>query len=115
MLDAKKIEEKVPAFAQQLSEKHSAAGWKNVLEKTAEMMLEMGRNNPIHAELLAKLALPVRLGLGDHDNMVSIEETIAIFRQIPGAELFVMPATQHPIEKIPPTKIAGEILSFMGE
>src|SRR5688572_10854421 len=42
MLDADKIQEKVPAFAHALSKLHSATDWRLVLKKTAAMMLDLG-------------------------------------------------------------------------
>ena len=45
LLDPKKILKKVPQFARVLEERHTASGWKNVLQKTAEMFFELGRKN----------------------------------------------------------------------
>src|SRR6218665_691823 len=47
MLDAEKIAEKIPAFAQILEKRHTPNNWKVVLQKTAAMMMEMGASNPL--------------------------------------------------------------------
>src|SRR5690606_41352857 len=45
MLDAAKMEEKIPAFAEILKTRHYLNDWKMVLEKTAYMMVAMGITN----------------------------------------------------------------------
>src|SRR5688500_17927085 len=46
MLDADKIEAKVPAFAKSLQERHAPNDWKTLLQRTAGMLHAMGENNP---------------------------------------------------------------------
>ena len=45
MLNPDKIEEKVPAFAKALQERHSPGDWKVVLRKTSEMMIDLGHRS----------------------------------------------------------------------
>jgi esterase len=45
--------------------------------------------------------------------MVSLEETIAVYRVIPGAGLSVLPETPHPIEQMNMPLLAGEVRSFL--
>lgn len=112
MLDARKIKQKVPKFAEELSMRHGADKWVTVLEKTAEMMLALGRNNLLTVETLGNMKNEVLVGIGDRDKMVSIEETIAAFRAIPNTELLVIPGTHHPIEQVDVGRILNEIERF---
>ena len=112
MLDALKIKEKIPAFALALQKRHEPMSWEEILIKTADMMVAMGERNPLSAEDIAAIAHPVRLSVGDRDAMVSIEETLAIYRQLPHASLAVLPNVQHPIEKISVGDLECEIKSF---
>lgn len=112
MLNPDKIEEKVPKFAQALAQRHSGTNWKGVLHKTAEMMLELGNHPALKSDDFGKLTQPVRMGIGDHDNMVSLEETIEAYRKLPNGQLFVMPDTPHPIEKIDKYRICESVVRF---
>lgn len=108
MLNADKIQEKLPAFAATLNERHNAIGWHNVLKQTAEMMIALGKNNVLSAEDYSTISTPVLILLGDRDKMVSLQETIDVFKAIPTAQYGILPNTPHPIEQVD-----IELLSFL--
>ena len=112
MLDAGKINEKLPSFAQTLEHRHSAIGWEKQLEKTAEMMIHLGFNPTLTAGNLGSIDIPVRLSLGDRDTMVSLTETAEVFKILQKGELQVLPSTQHPLEKLDPSKILPSLIEF---
>lgn len=100
MLDADKILQKVPKFAEELQKRHTGLGWIKVLEKTADLMIELGKNPLISADSVKKIDIPVQMGVGDKDNMVSIRETLDICGSIKNSNFYVLPNTSHPVEKI---------------
>lgn len=112
MLDPEKISEKIPAFAGQLQKRHEPADWKQVMRKTADMMLAMGEENPLSGDDYAMIAQRVRIGVGDKDTMVSLEETIETFRTFRQGSLLVFPDTPHPLEKVDLERLAREITGF---
>jgi pimeloyl-ACP methyl ester carboxylesterase len=112
MLDVNTILEKVPKFAQALEARHFGNEWKEHLARTAAMMLALGDAPALKDEDFPEIKVPLRLGVGDSDTMVTLEETISAFRKIPGAQLFVMPATQHPVEKIDAVRIVEAIRAY---
>jgi len=112
MLNADIITEKVPQFAQQLMNRHGDEKWKIVLEKTAEMMSEMGIKNPISLEELKDLRIPLRFGLGDKDQMVTLEETVLFFKSSVNSSFYVLPNTSHPIEKVRTEDLCFQIKQF---
>ena len=112
MLNANKIEEKIPAFAKTLQARHYPLNWKLLLQKTAAMLLILGKNNPLALHEFTTIQQPVQLMLGDRDKMVSLDETVAVFNQLPNAQLSVMPVTGHPIELVNTERLAFEIRSF---
>jgi len=114
MLNAEKIEEKIPSFAAALKERHHPQNWKLVLEKTIEMLAEMGDNNPLQPKDYLTIGQPVLLMLGDRDKMVTLEETLAVYKDLPDAQLSVIPNTPHPIELANTKRLAFEISSFLG-
>jgi pimeloyl-ACP methyl ester carboxylesterase len=109
MLDVATILEKVPKFAQMLASRHHGNDWQQHLSRTAEMMIGLGNAPALANEDFPKIQIPVRMGIGDRDMMVTLEETIAAYRLLPNAELFVMPNTPHPIEKINVERIVGVV------
>ena len=105
MLDPEKIEEKVPAFANQLKAIHHAQDWKSVVRKTAKMMLAMGDGARISDEAFQKIQPNVVIGLGSQDRMVTYEESARIAETIPDCKLIVLKDQKHPIEMVD-----GEVL-----
>jgi len=114
MLNAEKIEEKIPSFAAALKERHHPQNWKLVLEKTREMLAGMGDDNPLKPWDYLTIHQPVLLMLGDRDKMVTLEETLAVFKNLPNGQLSIIPDTPHPIEQSSASRLAFEISSFLG-
>lgn len=112
MLDADKILQKIPRYAQTLQELHSASDWRVVLEKTKGLLLGLGQQNLLTTDTLAQIGNAVRLTLGDKDVMVSFEETVAGYRALRLGELQIFPATPHPLDKINPALLAEAIIHF---
>lgn len=100
MLNAEKIETKLPAFAQTLKQRHSPNDWKEVLSRTAAMLENMGRKNPLSLDDYTFIQTPCLTMIGDRDKMVSLAETVDVFKALPQAQMAVLPHTHHPIEQI---------------
>ena len=113
MLDAATIRAKVPKFAAALEARHTAAGWEPLLAQTADLMLALGKQPPLSDEVLTSITKPVRIGVGDRDATVSIDESAAAVRKLPHGELEVHPRTSHPFEKAPLDRIARSIEEFL--
>ncbi len=111
-LDPDKIQAKVPRFAEQLQSRHTAHGWRNVLSGTAALMTDLGRDDRLHPDRCSSIGQPLRLGLGDRDTMVTMEETLAVYRAVPGAEMQVFPATPHPLEGLAPARLSFALRDF---
>ncbi|WP_162054437.1 alpha/beta fold hydrolase [Pontibacter pamirensis] len=115
LLNPEKIEEKVPAFAQALALRHHPVHWKQVMHKTAEMMLHLGEQPALTSDVLPQIQVPIHVAVGDQDNMVSVEETLWAYRQLPKAQLQVLPATRHPLETVSVDKLNQEIRQFISQ
>lgn len=111
-LDAEKISEKVPHFAKMLEERHAASGWKNVLQKTKEMMLTLVTESSLTTGEMDQIQQEVRVSVGDKDALVSIEETVDVYRTLPLGQLQIFPKTPHPIEKAPLAHLAHSLVEF---
>lgn len=112
MLQPDIIEQKIPAFAQQLANRHGAMKWKNVLDKTAAMLLALGKHPLLSPTVLQKITCPTLALLGEKDNMVSIEETQNAAVALANGQYELLPNTTHPIEQIDVSALAEKIKNF---
>ena len=113
MLVPEKIEAKVPAFAEALARRHAPTDWKELCRKTAAMMAELGETNPLAPENLMPLSHPVRICLGDADNMVSREESQAVADVLANGEFVLLENTPHPLEKVDMGVLAAAARAFL--
>lgn len=111
-LDPALLEQKAPAFAAQLEQKHGAA-WKELATKTAGLMREIHSAGFLTPAALGAIANKTLLGLGDRDKLVSLEETVGVYKTLPNASMFMLPGTRHPIELVDPTLLSAMVLSFI--
>ncbi|MFY0253271.1 alpha/beta fold hydrolase [Chitinophaga sp. 30R24] len=111
-LDPVLIEEKVPAFAQALQQRHMANNWKMVVSRTAQLIEELGHQSLLKQTDYAQIVTPCMLIMGDSDNMVSFQETIEVYKSLPLAQLTVLPNTAHPLEKADVPLLAYYIRRF---
>ena len=112
MLNAEKIKEKIPAFAEELRKRHLPQDWKTVLSKTAEMMTGLGKKNELNEEDYSEIEHSVLVSVGDRDKMVTIEETIGVYRKFKNGQLLVLPGTPHPFENVSIDRLVMEINKF---
>jgi len=114
MLDAATIQQKVPAFAEQLKHRHHPNDWTMVLDKTKDMLQALGVQNTLHPAACASITTPSLLLLGENDKMVTVEETIDVQQAMPNAQFRSLPGTAHPIEQVDTGMLARTIHRFMG-
>lgn len=114
MLNPEKIEIKVPKFAATLQKRHHPLDWKEVLQKTAEMMLHLGNGMALTTEDLKTISHDVLIGIGSEDNMVTLEESRLTAAALPNGNIEVFPNFRHPIELIDFEKLAHRINAFLG-
>jgi esterase/lipase len=111
MLNAEKILEKVPAFAQALASLHGEQEWKTVINKTAAMMKDLAHTHLTEQDFL-KIENKILLGLGERDAMVGLEETDYVHRLLKNSEMKIFENMLHPIEKVPTQLLQTEIEKF---
>lgn len=113
MLQATKIEEKLPAFAISLQKRHAPDDWKKILEKTAVMLFEMGKDNPLQKDDFLNIQHPALLIIGDKDKLVTHEETQEVCQSLPNGQLSILQNTPHPIELVNTAELAEKIIAFL--
>lgn len=114
MLNADKIEEKLPAFAQALQQRHAPDNWRDVLQRTIDMLQAMGKDNPLKPEDYSGIAQQCMILLGDRDKMITLEETINVYKTLPDARMGMLPDTHHPIEQVNMPYLLFYLRQFLG-
>jgi pimeloyl-ACP methyl ester carboxylesterase len=112
-LNATIMAAKIPAYTAYLDSLHKSTPWQTVVENTYKVITDLGKNPPISNQLLSELQMPCRLGVGDHDVMVSVTETYERYRQIKQGSFYVLPNTIHPLEHVAPELLAHQIKHFI--
>ncbi len=111
MLDSKTISEKVPKFAEALKNRHGN-DWESLLQKTADMMVDLGANNALKQTDVSLIENKVLIGLADKDTMVSLNETTAVYKQLKNGAMYMLPNTKHPIESVNVSLLSKIISGF---
>ncbi|GGK83069.1 alpha/beta fold hydrolase [Rufibacter glacialis] len=111
-LDPQVLAAKVPAYAQVLQARHAPQDWQEVLYRTAHLMHQLGQKPLLSPHELSRLEVPVRIAVGDKDQMVSVEESLAAYRQLPNGQFHVLPNTKHPLEAVDWPQLAHALQHF---
>jgi pimeloyl-ACP methyl ester carboxylesterase len=110
MLNPDVIAEKIPKYAGLLEKQHGTQ-WKQLLPAIADMMVSLGKNPPLKNNL-SSINIPVQIMIGDQDNMVTLEESTEVYRNLPNAKLAVLPNTKHPMDKVRPNLLLNLMKDF---
>ncbi|WP_426061683.1 alpha/beta fold hydrolase [Hymenobacter sp. B1770] len=111
-LDPEKMLAKVPAFAEQLRQRHAPTDWAAVVRATAALMQAAGANPPLTATALAGIPVPVQVLVGDADHTAGSEVGAAMAAQLPKGSYEVLAATAHPLERVDLDMLSLKIREF---
>ena len=113
MLNPDIMEQKIPAFVQQLKNTHQYLDWRELISRTKNLMIDLGNFSPLSKSALQTIDVKVMVGLGDKDNMVSIDETLNTFRELKNGSFYLLPNTKHPLEKVNYELLIAHVDSFI--
>jgi pimeloyl-ACP methyl ester carboxylesterase len=113
MLNADKMMDKIPAFANNLMLWHGMNMWKSLLKGTGEMMQKLSETVLLSKAELASIKHKIMLIVGDRDKTSSITETHDIYKLLPNASFMVLPNTPHPLEQINTNLLTTAIKTFL--
>ena len=113
MLNADTIEEKVPAFAKQLQQRHYPNDWKIVLQKTKQLLIQLGDKNDLQLNDYQTILTPSLLLLGDKDKMVTPEETAQVEKALPNGKFQLLENTPHALEKVDVNMLGDIVHQFL--
>jgi pimeloyl-ACP methyl ester carboxylesterase len=112
MLNPDELEKKVPHYVEQLKSAHRHIEWKDMLNRTISLIDGLGRNPLLSPEVLHQSPVKIRVGVGDKDMMVTLEETIEIYRHLRNGSMYVLPDVKHPLEKVNLGLLKVELMDF---
>jgi esterase/lipase len=115
MLNAELMLEKIPAFVEQLKQRHAPNDWRLLLERTKEMLRQLGENNTLKPEDYKDISTPCLILLGDKDKMITVEETVAVNNALLHSEFKILPKTPHPIEQVDVDMLSSLIKGFLNK
>ena len=110
-LNPEKILEKVPAFAKVLEARHTPNDWKELMRKTAGLMMDLGRSPILTPETLKSIAHNTLISLGDQDDMADRKYSEAVAKSLPNGKFLLLENTPHPIEKVSLEKLTDILVS----
>ena len=99
-------------FIKALEQEH-VSNWEDVVRHTIVLLKGLGEQVQISMADLGKLTTPCLLMLGDRDRMVPMAETLQVYQLIPNAQMAILPATPHALEKADAAAIAYHIGRFI--
>jgi pimeloyl-ACP methyl ester carboxylesterase len=97
------ILEKSPRYAQSLQTNHAGIYGNNYWQALLSAATRFVKTMPEQVPTIKQAALadfPILVSVGDHDKLVTLDETTLLFHSLPKGELLVLPATHHPINSV---------------
>lgn len=113
MMNPDIIEQKIPAFAATLRERHAPADWKTIMRLTGEMMTRMGSGEALTAMDFKAITKRTLVCIGSDDHMVTREESLKTADWLPQGTSQIIEGFRHPLESIDQEKMAVIIKDFM--
>jgi pimeloyl-ACP methyl ester carboxylesterase len=116
-LDPEAAMKRSPRYTESLRKNHAAVYgddyWQTLLRTASAFIKTMPEEAP-NIKQAAAAAFPVLVSVGDHDQLIPIEEAAALYRALPKGELMVLPATRHPFQTVRLDSFVPAVYDFLG-
>jgi pimeloyl-ACP methyl ester carboxylesterase len=99
-MNPERIEQKIPAFARLLQQRHAPNDWRELMQKTSTMMQQLGDTPLLTEKILSEIETPITIALGDADDMADRAYSQKVSTLLPNAKFHLLANTPHPIEKV---------------
>ena len=111
-LDPLIIQEKVPVYAEKLKRMHAPIDWRELVDKTREMILLLGKHPTLTKTEILEITNDCMIAWGEHDKMVSRLETEWAVNNLHFGKFKELFNTPHELEKTDLDLLAAELVSF---
>ncbi|GAB3295408.1 hypothetical protein GCM10027348_17010 [Hymenobacter tenuis] len=112
-LDAEKMREKAPQFAEQLEKLHAPTPLPELLAATSSLMRNLGEAPLLTTSNLARLEVPVQVLVGELDKTAGVDASQYYVDHMPRATFEILMNTPHPLEKVNPDLLVNRIARFV--
>lgn len=113
-VDFEKMIEVIPQFTKKLPELHSSIYgdeyWKKLLQDISHMWLDP---SSFPEKLIEQINTPTLIITGDRDEASSIDECVKMYKQIPNAELAIIPNGTHEVYETKLELFNNIVLEFL--
>jgi pimeloyl-ACP methyl ester carboxylesterase len=99
-MNPEKIEAKIPAFARVLAQRHAPNDWKLLMQKTSDMMRQLGSSPLLSEQILKTISTETIVALGDLDDMADRAYSKNVTEILSNSRFVLLEQTPHPIEKV---------------
>lgn len=110
-----KILEKVPDFAKVLEHRHGTKNWKYLMQKTANMMIELGNSPLLTTPNLSSINSETLICLGEFDKMADRAYSEEVANLLPNGTFKLLSSTPHELERVDKSLLYSTISSFLLE
>ena len=101
--------------AQELTETHQPQNWIDVTNNNRRMFEEFGRKPPLSEADLRAITVPAILFSSDQDQIVPLEEVLALGKLIPDARTVIFRGQCHPFSVVPFAAMSIAIRNWMDD
>lgn len=112
LLNPAKMKEKIPGFVSQLKEKHGEH-WEALVERTADLMRDIGKHDYLSSKRLQSILIPVQLGHGSKDHMVTWQETEQTASNLMNGSAYSFENGKHDLSSVNPEILSKRILNLI--
>lgn len=113
-VEFEKLREIIPQLVDLLPELHSPVYgleyWKKLLQNISHMWLEP---SSFPGKKIKQINTPILIIAGDRDEASSIDECVKMYKQIPNAELAIIPNATHDVYETKPDLFNDIVLEFL--
>ncbi len=113
MMNPDIIEQKIPAFASTLAERHHPSDWKEIMRRTGEMMTRMGEGDAMTENHFNNIKHKTLICIGTQDHMVTVEESEHTAGKLKNGQLKTIEGFKHPLEAVDQNTIASICNTFL--
>jgi pimeloyl-ACP methyl ester carboxylesterase len=115
MISFERLERPGSKRPQELAKDHAPQDWKKVVSMNRDMFLEFGKKAPLTELDLQAISIPALLFSSNEDQIVPLEETVALGKLIPNSKSVLFHGQCHPFHVVPVPVVAKAICNWISD
>ncbi|HLI94685.1 MAG TPA: alpha/beta hydrolase, partial [Candidatus Baltobacteraceae bacterium] len=115
MISFERLERPGGKRPQELARDHAPQDWKKVISMNRDMFVEFGKKPPLDELDLRAISIPALLFSSNQDQIVTLDETLALSRLIPNSKPVIFQGQCHPFNVVPVPAVAKAMCNWIAE